>query len=88
MTPGRWRAKMLWAFSFALFRQWFYAFERVGQAHAFVFEGAHGVVGEHFDTFDNGVRLEVFGHGVEACIVVGDTGNAPRGATTQVCPIS
>ena len=60
---------------FALFRQRFYAFEGVGQAHAFVFEGAHGVVGEHFDAFDNGVRFEVFGHRVEAFIVVGDTGN-------------
>ena len=60
---------------FALGGERFYAFERVGQAHAFVFEGAHGMVGEDFDAFDDGVGLEIFGQGIEARVVVGDAGN-------------
>ena len=60
---------------FAFGGERFYAFERVGQAHAFVFEGTHGMVGEDFDAFDNGVGLEIFGQGIEARVVVGDTGN-------------
>ena len=60
---------------FALGGERFYAFERVGQAHAFVFEGAHGMIGEDFDAFDDGIGFEVLGQGVEACVVVGDAGN-------------
>ena len=60
---------------FALGGERFYAFERVGQAHAFVFEGAHGMIGEDFDAFDDGIGFEVLGQGVEACVVVCDAGN-------------